>query len=114
MRHCEFQAPQSQLYASLDLLGCHILVGRQEHFEPGFFRSFQQFPIDQLVPSEVPSLGDGVGFEERNKWRGGALIKENAHWKEPADGWRVAGRRGCGRQTRALPEFAPASRRTTP
>src|ERR1039457_5727994 len=42
------------------LLRCHILGGRQEYFKPGFLGGFEQFPVNELVPSGVLRFGDGV------------------------------------------------------
>ena len=96
------------------LLRRHILVGGQEDRKSGLLGGLQQFPVNQLVPPGILRFGDGMTFQERNKRRGRALIKENAHQRTPINGKRTTGHQDCGQRSRARRQSVLASRRTTP
>jgi hypothetical protein len=52
------------------LLRRYVFVGRQGHFKSGFLGGFQQFPIDELVPTGILRFGDSVAFKKGNERRG--------------------------------------------
>jgi hypothetical protein len=93
------------------LLITDILVGGDKQIKPSFLSNGQEFAVAEPILSLIPSLGDCVTWEKRNKrcWR--AMIKQNAHramltngFHEPADSVD----RDCEPRTRAPQQSARA------
>lgn len=74
----------------------------------------EQLAVRNPVPAALYRLRNVVVRKRRGNAAWSAVIKENAHRPRQLHQQESAARRGCGRQIRALPEFAPASRRTIP